>query len=507
MYEYDARQQPLGLINLARSQMYSQGLGVIQPSEAHLFSGMGTIQPSEAQLFRGMGAIQPSEAHLFGCDPSIDECCLGNCQNPALGNVSTPAPRPWYFYVGVGLGIAGALYMVRKSGILKKNPEDMTDSEAAQMAAAIAVQARVPTILWGPPGIGKTSWLQALGNAMDAEVFTIIGSTKDPADIGGIMTLKGRTIAPMWAQEIAKRSKQKKRSLLFLDEFTSMSPLVHAALLRVVYEKVAGDLAFDPTGKYVSVVAAANRPEEGAGAMPLPPPAANRLIHINWVAPSVIEWGVGLLTEWPMPKLPALPSNWARTPQAAAAKNDVAAFVAYQQQYMLEVPADAGGAWPSPRSWDNTAKVLGAARVVDAPDRVQFRLVSGAVGAVVAKKFFDWLNANARDMPKIERILQYPESYDIAPGRPDKLYDVGRAALGMVRKDPTPENYEAAWRFLIETHNRVLKARQRPEPLSFAADQLLEMLDDPKYKAKLKDAEVPDEKTLSRFLVEGVQVF
>jgi len=229
MYEH---KRPMGLFNLNRAQMYSEGLGQIRSSEAQIFDP-------------GMGVIQPSGAEIFS---NIEDCGCG-CQNPGLSNVPQAGQengqeRPWWFWLAVGAGVGGFLYLAKRG--MSRNPEDPSDVEASQQAAAIAVQAGLPTILWGEPGIGKTSWLEALGRVMDAKVFTVIGSTKDPADIGGMMDREGRLIAPRWAQEIAERSINGERSVLFLDEFSSMSPLVHAAMLRVVNEKVAGDLNFDP---------------------------------------------------------------------------------------------------------------------------------------------------------------------------------------------------------------------------------------------------------------------
>ena len=491
-------------------------MGAIQPSEAQLFEpGMGAIHPAEARAYHfGTGVVQRTPAQLVGsCDAlsilegsvPIEECCTGNCQNTGLANVGVEerTGRPWWFWVTLGLGVGGALYMIRKSGIFK-NPKEVTDSEAAQQAAALAVQAGIPTILWGPPGIGKSSWLEALGDAMNAEVFTVIGSTKDPADIGGIMTLEGKTIAPSWAQKIRKRSDQKKRSVLFLDEFTSMSPLVHAALLRVVREKIAGELRFDPTDRYVAVVAAANAPEEGAGSMELPPPAANRLIHIKWVPPSVVEWGVGLLTEWPKPQLPALPRNWRQTREAKSAEEDVAAFVGYQQRYMLELPATSsarGEAWPSPRSWDMTAEALGAARVVNAPPQVVFKLVSGAIGMLPAKKFFDWLND--RDKPEPRDILAAPKSYEVQRGRPDILYADSIAVVDAVKSQPSRGAWERAWDFLEYARAK----SDRPEVLALAADRLMSLTKDKRFMAAIKGAKMPEQDILDEYQVEGVRVF
>src|SRR5207248_8810483 len=50
------------------------------------------------------------------------------------------------------------------------------------------------------------------------------------------------------------------RGLLFLDELTTAPPAVQAAMLRVVLERVVGDVTLPPA---VRVVAAANPPRAG----------------------------------------------------------------------------------------------------------------------------------------------------------------------------------------------------------------------------------------------------
>jgi len=512
MYEYKTKsQQPMGLV--LNPQMWSQGLGVIQPSGAEVFRG-GT--GFTAMTTPGMGVIQPSEAQVFDSGVAIDECANGGCQNGYLGNVSPNggSSKPWWFWLAAGAGIGGALYLVSKSNVMRGNPEDadITDSDAAQQAAAIAVQANVPIILWGAPGIGKTSWLEALGKAMGAKVFTVIGSTKDPADIGGIMNIDGTLIPPLWAKEIEQRSLKGQRSILFLDEFSSMSPLVHAALLRVVRDKIAGDLDFDPKfaplqGDAVHVVTAANPPDMGAGSVDLPPPAANRLIHIDWPTPTALEWGLGLLTGWKSPKLAVLPKDWHRSLAMRSAREDVGAFLSWKQEHVLTVPpdvSDAGKEWPSPRSWEMATEALGAARAVGAPKLVQFKLIVGSIGAVAGGEFFEWLDA--RKMPDAEQLLREPNTYDIPDDRPDQLFAAARSVIDAVKTKPTVEKWETAWDFLENVADRAEMASPPIDirPFAVLADALMKMK---AREPKLKKAPMPDEALINRFRVTGINVY
>jgi len=57
---------------------------------------------------------------------------------------------------------------------------------SVQLAAAICAQVHVPVLLWGDPGVGKTSWIQALAEALGWPLETVIASIREPSDFGGL---------------------------------------------------------------------------------------------------------------------------------------------------------------------------------------------------------------------------------------------------------------------------------------------------------------------------------
>ncbi len=128
--------------------------------------------------------------------------------------------------------------------------------DAAIAALGVAVAARVPVLLWGAPGTGKTSTIRAMAEVMGWPCETVIASIREPSDFAGLPVVIGdgvRFAPPGWARRLAEAG----RGLLFLDELSTAPPAVQAALLRVVLERVVGDR--EPPAD-VRVGAAANPP-------------------------------------------------------------------------------------------------------------------------------------------------------------------------------------------------------------------------------------------------------
>jgi len=301
---------------------------------------------------------------------------------------------------------------------------------------SIAIQAKIPVLVWGFPGTGKTSYIKKLGEALDLPVEIEIGSVREPSDFGFPILKDGSVekAAPAWAKRLIKAGK----GILFLDELSTSPPAVQAAMLRIVLERVVGDTVLPET---IAIVSAANPPEEAAGGWDLTAPMANRFCHLDWSV-DASSWLDGFLSDWPEPDIAVLPSNWRnKIPQAKA---KIAGFINSRRQILNVVPesdTQKGKAWPSSRSWEMAAILLAAAESVSDEDAA-IRLVSGCVGCAAGIEFAAFLKN--LDLPDPEDLLKEPQNF-VLPSRGDIAYAALSSVVAAVASKPSKERWVAAW--------------------------------------------------------------
>jgi len=307
--------------------------------------------------------------------------------------------------------------------------------------------------------------------------------------------IEGGLNPPSWAAEIQQRSVLGQRTILFLDEFSSMSDIVHAALLRVVNENVAGDTDFDPKsgplrGHAVHIVGAANRKRHGASARDLPPPAANRMIHFEWPSPTAVEWAEGMLFGWKSPFYFELPTDWRQSAGKRQALEEIAAFLKFREGpkhdpilFAMPEPREmdergskrTGGPWPSPRSWELAADALGATLAAGAPKYVQLTAVEGAVGEGAAGELFTF--RRYEDLPDPEAILRKPYDWKVDPDIV-KLFITSQAIANAVMRKVTLDRYDRAWQAM----EHAVDVTDDVPTLVMAARSLVDIKKDPRYK-------------------------
>lgn len=309
-------------------------------------------------------------------------------------------------------------------------------------ALNIAVIARVPVLIWGAPGTGKTSAVEALACAGDLPCEVVVASVREPSDFNGLPVIRPDGTVdfapPSWAARLASAG----RGLLFLDEISTAAPAVQAALLRVVLDRTVGSLRLPDD---VCVVAAANPPECAAGGWDLTPPLANRFLHIEWCT-NGRDVAHGLTHGFPALALGARRvDHEVEVAHNARWASLVGGFLMARPELHLVLPRniEAGGrAWPSPRSWSMAIRLAATATALEEDPAVVSLLIAGSVGEPAALEFMTWMTA--LDLPDPREVLAAPTTHAL-PERADQVFAVLSSVLHEVRAEPTTENVDAAW--------------------------------------------------------------
>jgi hypothetical protein len=306
--------------------------------------------------------------------------------------------------------------------------------EHVLQAVRVALAADVPVLVWGEPGVGKTASIKALADGLGWPVEIVLASLREPSDFAGLpVVVDGdmRFAPPDWAKRLSGHD----RAICFFDEISTAAPSVQKALLRVVHDRVVGDLDL---GTGVRMIAAANPADIAAGGWDLTAPLANRFCHLEWgVDPGVVA--DGLAGRWPDVAFVDLPDDW--TSGMARTSRMVAAFLRARPQFAHQRPdaaEKAGRGWPSPRSWEATIRVLAAADAAHIDPAARFGLLAGLVGEGVAVEFSTY--ERDLDLPDPEALLKKPERYE-RPARDDQIHAVVGAVADAVLTDPTPERW------------------------------------------------------------------
>ncbi|MGM9466828.1 AAA family ATPase [Streptomyces murinus] len=348
-----------------------------------------------------------------------------------------PVPAP----TDPQLTVAEDLLTLLRTTVTEPRPDEQLE------ALTLAVAADLPVLLWGEPGIGKTAALTQLAETLALPLTTVIASVHEPTDFSGLPIVgddpetRGVPMAPpQWAVELVRAG----RGLLFLDELSTATPAVQAALLRVVLEHRVGALQLPPG---VRIVAAANPRASAADGWELSPPLANRFVHLYWVHDrEVVVRGLGGV--WPRAELPRLLPE--RLSEAVAyARGAVCGFLEARPTLIHRLPSTEtrrGGAWPSPRSWEAALTLLAFGTAADVSKEVLALLVRGAVGD--GPGFELLAHIDRMDLPDPESLLADPASAEL-PERGDLRQAALEAVVAAVGARPRRERWEAGWAVLV----------------------------------------------------------
>lgn len=270
----------------------------------------------------------------------------------------------------------------------------MTLKEAQKTASQIiASGTKTALMLWGPPGLGKSSLVEQVAAAHGLDCIDLRLSQLAPTDLRGLPVADHQAgIARWFPPEFLPQGGE---GILFLDELNMAPPTMQGVAQQLILDRRVGSYTL-PAGWFVW--GAGNRKEDRAVVSTMPAPLANRFIHLE------IEPDVDSFTEWGIKN---------------GVSHQVIAFLRYKPQLLHRM--DESLAWPSPRSW----VVAGNLHRLGINPEV-------AVGRGAAQEFTAFV-AMEKQLPNLEAIVAGRYQGEL-PSRPDVLF-AAVSGLGVLVKN------------------------------------------------------------------------
>ncbi len=273
------------------------------------------------------------------------------------------------------------------------------------LSGLVENQIRLSVMIWGPPGIGKSSIVAQVAEKHDLKIVDLRLSQLAPTDLRGLPVAE-EGVAKWFPPEFLPREG---KGILFLDEINMATPAMQGIAQQLILDRQVGSYMV-PDGWFIW--AAGNRKTDRAAVFEMPSALANRFIHLDVVPDldSFKAWGI-----------------------ATGIGEKVLAFLAFRPSLLHKIDPK-HPAWPSPRSWTMADLLLKAGLVVDSA------VGKGAQGE------FDAFCAIYGNLPDIDSIMS-GKSKAKFPSEPSARYAV---VLGMVVRAEDPQKGMHGLKWLVK---------------------------------------------------------
>jgi hypothetical protein len=234
-----------------------------------------------------------------------------------------------------------------------------------QLTSLVEKDLDLSVMIWGPPGIGKSSIVSQVAQENDMEFTDLRLSQLSPTDLRGLPVPNKNKMSWLPPDFLPHTGS----GILFLDEINLAPPAIQGIAQQLVLDRRVGNLEL-PQGWHVW--AAGNRKEDRASVFDMPAPLANRFLHfdVNPDFASFRKWAI-----------------------ANEVDERIISLLAFRPD-LLHQYSDNSQAWPSARTWAMADRLLRAGLPIDS-----------AVGEGPAGEFEAYVRVYTK-LPDLEAILR-----------------------------------------------------------------------------------------------------
>lgn len=250
-----------------------------------------------------------------------------------------------------------------------------------------------PIMLWGAPGIGKSSIIKTLCDEAGIGFVDIRLSQREPVDLRGLPVPKGDHVDWLLSGEWPRDPNS--RGIILFDEITAADRSLQVAAYELILDRRLGDLYQLPDGWLV--IGAGNRAADRAVSTTFSSALANRFCHLN---------------------LSADLESWCAWANSQRIHPDVVAFLRYRPECFFDMKGQVEQGWPSPRSWARVSHVITHLQELDAV--CSAIMVEGLVGPGAATEFLAFRRWS-QELPDVSAMMN-GKAPIVIPERPDQRY-------------------------------------------------------------------------------------
>jgi len=257
--------------------------------------------------------------------------------------------------------------------------------EQVKKASEIILKAGLVPMLWGPPGIGKTTMVRQLAEKHQVEYRQLTTNLLMLDHLTGIPYNSGNKMIFSRPENIPESGK----GFLLIDEITDGMLSIQKMLYSLILEHNCNGHILGDSWR---IVAAGNRPADGSGSSMLPSALITRMVHIG-VCCDIPDFTRQLpeaadvdVTSWVQDF--ALPARI--NPFIIAFLKSFPHRIYYYQSI--------------PRTFEMLSKILS---VYNNPDAILHEIIIGTIGPEVGNEFFGFFKL-AQQIPSIDAILNDP---------------------------------------------------------------------------------------------------
>ncbi len=267
-----------------------------------------------------------------------------------------------------------------------------------KQALSLAIANRMPALIVGAPGIGKSDIVAQASEDAGAELIISHPVVSDPTDYKGLPFVVDGHAEFLPFGELRKITETQRPTVFFLDDLGQAPVSVQAACMQLLLaRRINGHRVSDT----VTFLAATNRRQDKAGVQGILEPVKSRFAAILNLEPDLDDWVTWALDNG-MPV-------------------ELIAHNRFRPEYISMTawkPSPDMVNSPSPR----TIARIGQWMNTNPPTDLEYELYAGAAGEAYAADLLGFLKI-FRNLPSIDLILMNPETEKV-PTDPATLYAV-----------------------------------------------------------------------------------